>query len=32
MNAAREYADDTSDRWNGIGSDMQNTRAAGMYN
>ena len=30
MNAASEYADESSDRWNGIGSDMQNTREAGM--
>lgn len=31
MNAAREYAEDVSVRWKGMRSDMQNTRAAGMY-
>lgn len=31
MNAASEYADDRSVRWNGIVSVSENTRDAGMY-
>lgn len=32
INAASEYAEDIRHRWKGIGSDMQKTREAGMYN
>jgi hypothetical protein len=30
VNAAREYAVDLNMTWNGIGSDRENTREAGM--